>query len=65
MLTIHFDETGGYDCMTGAWIIQRDGQTLVEIDQTHYGQESCDYNYRSSRAHSVAHIIFEALERVI
>lgn len=60
-LTLEFNESGGYDCMFGAWVIKRDGEILVEVDQQNFGQHSCDYSYRSSEAEEIACVILKAL----
>ena len=60
-----FDETGGYDCMYGAFIVKVEGSeaTLFEIDCRHYGQRSCDYKDAESIAvaRSVAQKVVDAL----
>ena len=57
-----FDETGGYDCMTGSYAVTRDGRELAEVDQTHYGQANCDWDYRSDEAEANARLIAAAPE---
>jgi hypothetical protein len=65
--TLEFNETGGYDCMTGAWIIRDTARgqyaIAVTIDQDDYGQEYCDYSFRSAEADRVAKICLEALNQ--
>ena len=58
-----FDETGGYDLMTGAWILTRDSDNCViaTLDQRDYGQKSCDFEYRSAEAGALANRIVAAL----
>ena len=58
-----FDETGGYDLMTGAWILTRDSDNCViaTIDQRDYGQKSCDFGYRSAEAEAITNRIVAAL----
>jgi hypothetical protein len=64
-LMLRFDNTGGYDSMTGAWVIVRvvDGeeQTLLTIDLSDFGQKSCDYDYRSEEAEKLAHDVYNLL----
>lgn len=62
-LVLTFDETGGYDSMTGAWVISHEpsGNTLVVVDQRDYGQNACDYTYRSAEAERVALAILATL----
>lgn len=49
--TAEFDETGGYDCMTGAWKIRDEQKRIIAtVDQDDYGQEHCDYDFRSEEA---------------
>lgn len=56
-----FDETGGYDCMYGAWIIKDSaGETVAVVDQQHYGQKSCDWAFRSKEAEEIAGLISSA-----
>lgn len=56
-----FHESGGYDCMTGAWDIQSErGKCLATVDQSDYGQEHCDYSYRSDEAKANARLIAAA-----
>ena len=60
-----FDETGGYDCMYGAFIVYGgDSEVpLFEIDCRHYGQRSCDWEDVESiaKAKTVADMVFNAL----
>lgn len=61
-MKLEFDETGGYNCMTGAWIITDDyGNIIVRIDQVGFGQERCDYEFRSDRAKDIAEAVYAAL----
>lgn len=48
MWTIHYDETGGYDCMTGAYVIEYTpvggsllGYVSLVIDLSDFGQDHC------------------------
>ena len=40
MWTYEFEEDGGYDCMTGAFVLKRDGRPLIVIDLENFGQAS-------------------------
>lgn len=56
-----FDETGGYDCMTGAWkIYDASERTVCEVDQAFYGQELCKHEFRSHEAAAVAQLLSAA-----
>lgn len=58
-----FEESGGYDCMSGAWkIIDADDNEVACIDQAQYGQPLCDYKYLSIEAESIAAKIYAALK---
>ena len=71
-IELQFHESGGYDCMTGAWSVVRVGgkpgersyQELVLIDQGEYRQEHLDYEFRSEEAKAVAQACYEALKRM-
>lgn len=53
-----FNEHGGYDCMTGGWMVEAaDGTIVVVVDQADYGQEHCDYAFRSKEAEELANKI--------
>ncbi len=54
--TTAFDETGGYDSMTGCWTIYDGARIVAEVDQRCYGQAPCDYGYRSQEAGSIAQL---------
>ena len=58
-----FDETLGYDCMTGGWPIRQIGEmnSLLVIDQADYGQKHCDWNFRSDEAKANAAFIVRAV----
>lgn len=56
-----FNETGGYDCMTGAFYIWKDKKIMFSIDQSEFGQEHCDYNFRSQEAEELANLITQLL----
>jgi hypothetical protein len=45
-----FDETGGYDCMYGAFRVSGPDGVVVDVDLQHYGQQSCDYKDEASKA---------------
>jgi len=71
-LELKFSESGGYDAMTGAWEIftvdrkptgETVYQTLVTVDQSDFGQEHCDYAFRSEQAEHIARICYNALRR--
>jgi len=61
-ITMEFREMGGYDCMTGAWVVCRGFETLAVIDQGHFGQRQLDFDFRSPEAKAVAGVVFEALK---
>ena len=43
-LTVEFDESGGYDCMTAAFRLSDGEKTVATIDLLDLGQKSCgDY----------------------
>ncbi len=63
-----FDETGGYDCMTGAFDVLADGKIIVVVDCANYGQGQCDYdsaeaNEAKKQAEANARLIAKAPER--
>ncbi len=58
---LRFEETGGYDCMTGAWVISLRGEVVLRVDQRDFGQPNCDYEFRSERARLVAELCLGAL----
>lgn len=64
---VEFDETGGYDCMTGGFaIVRQNGDIAAEVDLRHYGQKPCDYDGSSfvdakERAEAVAHRVCAAI----
>ena len=39
--TYDYNETGGYDCMTGAFVIKHKGKEIATIDQNDFGQDHC------------------------
>ena len=41
--TYEYEKMGGYDCMTGAFVIKHNGEEIATIDQHDFGQESCIY----------------------
>jgi hypothetical protein len=45
-----FDETGGYDCMTGAWIISQGGKRLFSVDLADYGDAHCIVSEQAKEA---------------
>lgn len=58
--TMEFDEYGGYDSITGAFIIKRKGRRITSIDQGIFGQEYFDYEFRSEAALKWAKFIVDA-----
>ena len=60
---VSFNETGGYDCMTGAWEISAGSRiaAICDVDQGRYGQNACDYDYRSPEAKANADLIVRAV----
>jgi hypothetical protein len=60
-LVLEFDDLGGYDSMTGAWTIYKNDKVLLYIDQSHFGQEPNDHEFRSVEARRIAMICYEAL----
>ncbi|MCR4304946.1 MAG: hypothetical protein NUV63_12120 [Gallionella sp.] len=63
--TLEFDETGGYDCMTSAWIIRRNGIKMVAIDLADFGQSPCEYDYKSAEAEILARLILKTVQKAI
>lgn len=62
MFSYKYDETGGYDSMTGAYIIYQGEQRVCKIDMSDFGQESCDYSFKPpTQAEEYAKIITAAL----
>ena len=61
---VHFDETGGYDCMSGSYAILcgEKWKEVAEVDQNQYGQKSCDWDFRSQEAEANARLIAAAPE---
>lgn len=60
--TLEFRDTGGYDCMTGAWIISDENRTIAVVDQADYGQDHCDWEWKSAEAEAIARLIVAAPE---
>jgi hypothetical protein len=58
-----FDETGGYDCMTGAFHIWDGNRILMTIDQSAFGQTRCDYECKSFEAEYLAKKVVELLNK--
>lgn len=58
-----FDETGGYDCMYGAFLIYGGDVQIFEIDCRHYGQQACHWDDAKSiaKARIVADMVVNAL----
>ena len=54
-----YNETGGYDCMTGAYVIKRGDTIIAVIDQHDFGQESCSYTL-TPEAEKFAQFIVDA-----
>ena len=62
MWTTTYDDTGGYDCMTGAWWIKYRGRIVVALDLSEYGQRPCtDDGPARAAAEPVALAIVAAL----
>lgn len=40
--SVEYSESGGYDCMTGAWTI-KSGSQRIHIDCGDFGQKTCDW----------------------
>jgi hypothetical protein len=59
MWTYEYEELGGYDCMTGAFVIKFDGHEIATIDQNDFGQTHCEY-YRMPDAEAKAQFIVDA-----
>ncbi len=56
-----FGEQFGYDCMTHAWTIYAANRKIItDIDLGSYGQEPCDYAFRSAEAAANAWLIAAA-----
>ncbi len=60
--TLEFDETGGYDCMSGAYFIKFGEQTVCTVDLKDYDQHRCDYKFHSPEAQANAEFIFESFK---
>jgi hypothetical protein len=60
-LSLKFDQFGGYDCMTGSWVIYKDDRPILDVDQGRFGQAACDHDFRSESAKKIAEICYEAL----
>ncbi len=58
-----YDESGGYDCMTGAWrIVDAKGHTVVVVDCATYGQRMNESSQLAvTRAGIVARLIVEGV----
>lgn len=65
-----FNEHGGYDSMTGAWVIHREhsspvkGPERIVIDLDDYGQPHCHYEVRPKAAEDFADFVLDALNSV-
>jgi hypothetical protein len=59
---VDFSDRGGYDCMTGAWVIRAaNGLIVAVIDQGSHGQRVGDIDFRSPEAEAIArHIVLVA-----
>ena len=56
--SVEFDSCGGYDGMTGVWdIYDANNRLVATVDQRHYGQPNCDYEFRSPLAEANAKLI--------
>lgn len=61
--TFEFEEYGGYDCMTDAFVVQdAKERPIAEIDQSFYGQELNKRPWRSPEAEANARLIAAAPE---
>lgn len=40
-LTVTYDESGGYDCMTATFEVRQGDRTLARLDLADYGQNNC------------------------
>ena len=58
-----YNETGGYDCMTGAFEILKAGKRVAAIDQSDFGQEHCDY-YKDKLAKDMAEFIVRVCNKM-
>ena len=65
--TYEYDETGGYDCMTGAFIVEHpDGSRVVAVDLGDFGQGHCEWppqEAHKAAAEEIAKLITEALNK--
>ena len=59
-LTHEFVETGGYDCMTDAFYVKRDGKTVAVLDQSDFGQRHLNYSGPDAEAESLARLFAAA-----
>ena len=41
--TYEYDEAGGYDCMTGAFVLFLGNHRIATIDQCNFRQKHCTY----------------------
>lgn len=56
-----FSDTGGYDCMTGAFHIWYNDKIIFSLDQNTWGQVRCDYDFKSLDAEILAEKIVNNL----
>ncbi len=57
-----FSETGGYDSMFGAWYLyDPSGNVKIVVNLGDYGQEPCDFKFRSPEAEADAAFLVDAL----
>jgi hypothetical protein len=65
MITMEFDEMGGYDCMSDAFNIKRDAKIIVQVDLADFGQSGCRPHTTDqyAAAERVARVCFEALKK--
>lgn len=63
-----FDDTGGYDCMYGAFFVKDSaGKTVFEVDLRHYDQRPCDWDdpIAKAKAEEVARRVVDALNATL
>jgi hypothetical protein len=64
--SLYFSTVGGYDCMTGAWVISSsDNKRYITVDLADYGSPTCgdarQESFRSAEAERDARTICDAL----
>lgn len=58
-LEVEFDESGGYDCMSAAYLIKSKGHIIVAIDVVDYGSQRFD-DSGNEKAWADAHLFAAA-----